>query len=728
MPQSSRGRARLLLLALQLASAVAFVSPLSRESGFPLDDAWIHQVVARTLATTGTLGYYPGAHGTGATSYFWAALLAFGHLLHLPPVGYTDVLGVLCALVTGQGLLDLAWPRTKADVGVERAPEAVVAVAIACAGGELTWYAFSGMEASLVCALLVMAMQPARLRVLPLRRRALGAGTLAAYAALTRPDLIPFGLLVALYLVKDVERERRREALLWTLAPWAAGCLLYFGSNALFAGTLLPATMKGRRWLWIESAGGNTGLLASAKELLFAWAYRLRQFTLGVSSNEAFWVALGLAVLGVRDALRKRTLALVWLAGFAVLHLAVYVAILPTPGHGGRYQPLVPVLFVYFVATGSFALVRALVGKRGTPARVLSVVFAVALVAVFGNAWWEWRLANAAAIAHVNATEKKAGEAVAALPADARVASFDVGAIGYFSRRPLLDLGALTTPFVLPALVHEEVADLLVKEHVTHLVLPAGVDVDQPDLSNFGFRLRVVDHPGLRLEPLATFESDRATWLRGVWYTQNATFRQRLYAVTKSECPTIRPPVSPPGAWSVDGIPKADRARVTAAYAKAAANGLCVRVGKTPPEPSVGCWSVSLDDIPRLGAAPPATVRARDDAAIALRLHAGPHLARGDVANAAVAVLHALASVVRADLDPCFFTALPAIERALPPGTDLPREPKDTWTWGLPVSALVVVVGLFREVRRARRRPRKAERAKAAKASEKENAEAEPTS
>jgi len=85
--------------------AIAWFSP---GLGLPLDDAWIHQVVARTFAETGTLGYAPGQHGAAATSYLWAALLALNlKVLHLEASRWALLLNSAAALATGQLLFTL---------------------------------------------------------------------------------------------------------------------------------------------------------------------------------------------------------------------------------------------------------------------------------------------------------------------------------------------------------------------------------------------------------------------------------------------------------------------------------------------------------------------------------------------------------------------------------------------------------------------------------------------
>src|ERR1700677_239652 len=71
-----------------------FGSVLLRHFGFPLDDSWIHQTVARNLADTGVLGFRPGRLSAGSTSLLWTILLAVRPLLFpaLSPVLYCFVL------------------------------------------------------------------------------------------------------------------------------------------------------------------------------------------------------------------------------------------------------------------------------------------------------------------------------------------------------------------------------------------------------------------------------------------------------------------------------------------------------------------------------------------------------------------------------------------------------------------------------------------------------------
>src|SRR5262252_5819366 len=107
------------VLVFQVA-ALAAIAGWDTLHGFPLDDAWIHQVVARTFARTGTLGYAPGHHGAGATSYLWAALLAVNYkVVHGSPGIYTFFLNALAYIGAGQCLAALIL-RARPQVASER--------------------------------------------------------------------------------------------------------------------------------------------------------------------------------------------------------------------------------------------------------------------------------------------------------------------------------------------------------------------------------------------------------------------------------------------------------------------------------------------------------------------------------------------------------------------------------------------------------------------------------
>ena len=134
---------RLLVAATQLLALGIIAARDFPPSGYPLDDAWIHELAARTLVRTGTLGIDPAVYGSGATSLLWALVLACGQALHLAPPGFSFTVNTLLFLLSGQVLFALL-----VEDGVPRTRALVMAVAFGVAPN-FVWFALSGMEAVL---------------------------------------------------------------------------------------------------------------------------------------------------------------------------------------------------------------------------------------------------------------------------------------------------------------------------------------------------------------------------------------------------------------------------------------------------------------------------------------------------------------------------------------------------------------------------------------------------
>src|SRR5436190_22582618 len=99
-PRAGAGTGRwpaLLGLLLALLPVVALLAAeldlLDGRLGLPLDDAWIHQQFARSLARGEGLAFDPGVRVAGSTAPLWTAVLSLAFLLHLPPLGWAKAIG-----------------------------------------------------------------------------------------------------------------------------------------------------------------------------------------------------------------------------------------------------------------------------------------------------------------------------------------------------------------------------------------------------------------------------------------------------------------------------------------------------------------------------------------------------------------------------------------------------------------------------------------------------------
>lgn len=721
----------------------------------PLDDAWIHQVVARTFAESGTLGYAPGQHGAAATSYLWAALLAINFkLLHLDPSLWALMLNAACAVVAGQLLYSLLL-RVRAT-GIESVGgrltwrvTSFAATLVACVSPNVLWFVCSGMEAMPFVALSLGAIALATAgterdatdrawSALGARAlwRALASGVTAGALALLRPEAAPLGGVLATWVLLRSKPatgggagSRRLGRAIALALPWLAMVGLYVASNVVKTGHALPSTLAGRRWLWFEaSAGLSRG--DRALDFLDAWATRLSSYTLD-TSLASVWIFTALAGYGALCLVRSRTGPLRYAAHpegasdagrdgvrlllfWTVFHASFYALLLPTPGHGGRYQPLTPLLFALCLPLGSAFALRELASVVGVPQTVrfgwfaaLGLTAPLALGAPVAGAL---RNANALAVAHIHATELGAGRYVSGLP-EGEIASFDIGGIGYASKRRVLDLGGLSDAGTAALLASGRVSEWLASNRVRWLVLPETLEPVLPVFDDFRSRLHLRDNPALRIEPVRVFETPLEKWGPAIAATWNAAPKQVVYEVTYTGQPGPRaiPMVAPD---TLRGLADPSRllsrrervvaehmlavlaawgmtldVRVTSApegAARATTSGASAAISATralgAPEPQAvarpdgasdmtgtcvvraGWWGFDIDGCASI--ADPRTLRAM------MYEQAGRYLDVGDLGGAIRAIPQVFAQA-RRRLDPSFHPSLSPLAPPTPGGSDL---------------------------------------------------------
>lgn len=696
--------ARVALLVIHVSALLTMSSPWPLMDGFPLDDAWIHQVVARTFASEGTLGYASGQHGAGATSYLWATILAANFKwLHVSPVVYTLVINVGLALASSQLLLAIILRTARGDrsEGLHTV-RAVLAAALATIGGNWVWFAFSGMEADLVVFLLLLLVFNFAVGEASVKKTII-AGAAAGLLALARPDTAILGDLV-IGSAPLVHRKISHAAI--AAALWALGAAIYAGSNLYFVHAVAPATLRGRSWLWVEGSGLDAQTRVT--EFVAAWLDRLRNYALGTSSNVAFWIAVGLCLVALLRLIKAKDRGLLLLCLISFAHIGMYAVMLPTPGHGGRYQPLTPLLFLALVALGSIDLLTALTERVSRTVAIRWVVQPVAIAAWMALVivgLLDWRRDNALAIAHVRATEVAAGEAINSLP-PGNVASFDIGGTGFFAKRPILDIGGLSDPSVAALLQQGRVWEYLRDHQIAYVVLPLGyVNGAVPDPVDFRARLNLRDNPAVKLEPARLLESQVDVWLRGAQATQHSAPRQGIFRITYTESsPLPRAPSNPaarplPLDASMTIEPSRVKVTLTTALKRLAGAGILVRfVITTDPEQSVeqapNAWVVRMGQWGMQATAPADRPKEWSTLATALMGEwVQPFLDIKDYGSGALTALHMLAAFYRRVEPALPLPELPAVE---PPQRYQRASPMGTARWGGLLAIMVMLLGQAR--------------------------------
>ena len=473
-------------------------------SGFPLDDAWIHQVVARNFASTGRPGFVPGTAAGGSTSLLWTLLLAPAHMVSgLDPVAYTRALSLFLWIAT----IEVLFALSRAD-GWSDAESAVVASGTAVCGNAV-WFAWSGMEATLVIALSAGAVLAWRTD----RDRHRDACLTAL--AFARPEGL--GLTLLMGAVAPTWRARLRVVLVPCVA--AAGIALW---SWQVIGTPVPTTMAGRRWLY---AIDEHGRVLNVTYFAVQWLYQLWRYLAVHSLLFALTIAW-LAVLGAMAAWHRRAAGWFMLLAWTVATIVIYVPILPRMGHAGRYQPLVPVVLLPLCAMGLLWLGRVLVGRGAT------IVAAIAVLGMGAPSLMIWHTILLAGIEHIDGTHRAIGQWVRAhAPSNATVAAFDVGGLAWELPGRVVDLSALSDGNV-EFLRNGRVADLVHERHATMVMLP----MPPPGDTN-GRTLFNLGPDRVNLRELQRRSTPEQVWSLGYWSTSHAWLGQILYEVVEDGRP-----------------------------------------------------------------------------------------------------------------------------------------------------------------------------------------------
>jgi hypothetical protein len=290
----------------------------------------------------------------------------------------------------------------------------------------LVWAAASGMEVLLfsALALLVFAL---------LAEHGAGLGLCAGASVLVRPDgllLLPVAAARAL-----LGPARPTRALLGVGGGFAAVFVPYLIFNFVLAGAVWPNTFYAKQ--------AEYAMLLEAP----LWQRLVQVGVLPLVGGQALLLPgiIGFIVTAAHRRQWETVLAAVWVTAM----VGAYAVRLPVSYQHGRYvMPVIPVVLVL----GTIGLARLLqwqstrmlvrVGSRTwlTATALLAAAFAVLGAQAYTRDVQIIETEMVAAARWINAHTAP----------PARIAAHDIGALGYYGERELLDLAGLITPEVIP--------------------------------------------------------------------------------------------------------------------------------------------------------------------------------------------------------------------------------------------------------------------------------------
>lgn len=450
-----------LIVLMAPLSGLAYLGLGGGVSGFPLDDAWIHQTYARNIALVGRWSYDAQNLSAGSTSPLWTLALALGYALGVAPLYWTCLLGLVVA-----GWLTWLVAEVTARLLPGRGAAPLLAAACCAFEWHLVWASLSGMETLLFAALGLLTVQ----RYLSWESgerigglHGLATGLCAGLLVLTRPDgLLVLACIGAAFVVCRIAGGIRPGTAKWAGAA-ASGALvliiLYVLLNLHTSGFVFPATFYAKQAEY-EPMIRNLSLADRMASLLLPLMAGL-----GVVLAPGFLAAF---FYGLR--LRNVPAMLLWF--WVAASWLLYALRLPVNYQHGRYlMPTLPAYLILSVAGAWWML-----GNRGgheAAARVVSRVWIVAAAATAISFWWIGARVFWTDVAFINGEMGQTATWLKSnVPPDARIAAHDIGMVGYELNRPLIDLAGLITPEVIPFINDEtRLLDFMRSREIDYVVV-----------------------------------------------------------------------------------------------------------------------------------------------------------------------------------------------------------------------------------------------------------------
>lgn len=420
--------------------------------GFPLDDSWIHQTYARNLVEYGGWFFIPGILSAGSTSPLWTLFLAPGHLFQTDFFYYwtffiSGILFIGSSIVFQKLFEKLIGKTTKYPW----------AGFLFLFEWHLVWSVNSGMETILFIFIILSVFYFLLSKV---NRNLWLLWILLGIVLFVRPDgltlLGPFLLINIVNIPKKINHSRKNFVFGFLVV--SIFLILYALFNMHLSGEVLP----------------NTFFAKQAEYQMFYEKSLISRFL------DMFLVSLtgsGILLLPgflyyFYDSVKKRSWEVISVYLWFLGYFLIYATRLPVTYQHGRYViPTIPVYFLLSVI-GIYSFFqdsktnRNLV-KFGYQLSILAVLLIFFILG--GKAYAEdVAIIQSEMVETANWINKN-------LPPDIVIAAHDIGALGFFAGREIIDLAGLISPEVIPFIRNEDqLSKYLDEKHADYLVIFPG--------------------------------------------------------------------------------------------------------------------------------------------------------------------------------------------------------------------------------------------------------------
>ncbi|MBD3178768.1 MAG: hypothetical protein GF417_03765 [Candidatus Latescibacteria bacterium] len=393
-------------------------------AGSVIDDTYIHYQYARNLAEEYQLAFNRGVPSYGATSPLWVFILALSWKAGMNMIFFSHLLSHIFAALS---VIMIYFYVTRSGGGEK---EAAAAALIMSAEAWLLRWSSVGMESSFAVFMVVAALYLSAGSMDSLLRSVL-FGISLALASLTRPEVL---LMVPISIVVFVlfRREKLRYRLGWLLAFGViySGWLLLVKSHT---GTYFPLTAGAKQgWSFLS--------LHALKRVVLPVKIIGATLLFPAAASLAWLITSRRVLFDTRTLKSPLLFPALWAVSLPAIYVIFDFNIL------SRYLlPVFPAIIVLGVMAAGDLASRVRKGSRVIISTLVALAILQNIIFYFLVVVPPTRDFSRGMKEVLVPIGKWLGENT---PEDAVVATPDIGAIGFYSGREVLDLGGLVTPWI----------------------------------------------------------------------------------------------------------------------------------------------------------------------------------------------------------------------------------------------------------------------------------------
>jgi hypothetical protein len=438
----------LIVLAAVIAQSIFIAaSSIQYQIGFPLDDAWIHQTYARNLAHTFKWEYIPGLVSGGSTSPLWTILLVPGHFFRNEfYLVWTFVLSNLifvCSAIFFEKIIRF---------NKNYSSKYPIAGILFCFEWHIAWVTSSGMETILYIFLFLLFIH-ALLKKEPGFSKSL---VIISILVWVRPDgltlLGPWTLMVLFNLLKN---KFSFKSLIPALIFFLLSISLYIGFNHLITGSLFPNTFY-------------------AKQAEYAVYYETTFLSRIVKMMVIPITGVGVLLIPgfiyqIIVCFRKMEIRWIGMVFWFFGYLSIYAAKLPVTYQHGRYIiPTIPI-FLIISLYGYFNINKNV--SIPIP-KTINKAWKIAMCLILFIFFYLGFDIYATDVAIIESEMVKTSKWINLnTNREIVIGAHDIGALGFFGDRKIIDLAGLITPDVIPFIRDEEKLSIYLDENNVDLLM-----------------------------------------------------------------------------------------------------------------------------------------------------------------------------------------------------------------------------------------------------------------